>query len=41
MTEEQKRTIVHLRNMGLGYRKIGIALDFPRDKVRNYCRAKG
>lgn len=25
--------------MGLGYRKIGIALDLPRDKVRNYCKA--
>lgn len=41
MTEEQKQTIVRLRDMGLGYRKIGIALDIPRDKVRNYCKAKG
>lgn len=28
--------IERLRNMGLGYRKIGIALDIPWDKVRNY-----
>lgn len=41
MTEEQKQTIVRLRDMGLGYRKIGIALDIPRDKVCNYCKAKG
>ena len=41
MTEEQKQTIVRLRDMGVGYRKIGIALDIPRDKVRNYCKAKG
>ena len=32
---------MRLRDMGLGYRKIGIALDIPRDKVRNYCKAKG
>lgn len=41
MAEEQKQTVVRLRDMGLGYRKIGIALDIPRDKVRNYCKAKG
>lgn len=41
MTEGQKQTIVRLRDMGLGYRKIGIALDIPRDKVCNYCKAKG
>ena len=41
MTKEQQKTIEHLRNMGLGYRKIGIALDIPRDKVRNYCKANG
>ena len=38
MTKEQQQTIERLRNMGLGYRKIGIALDLPRDKVRNYCK---
>ena len=41
MTKEQQQTIERLRNMGLGYRKIGIALDIPRDKVRNYCKAHG
>ena len=41
MTKEQQQTIERLRNMGLGYRKIGIALDLPRDKVRNYCKANG
>lgn len=41
MTKEQQKTIERLRNMGLGYRKIGIALDLSRDKVRNYCKAKG
>lgn len=41
MTKEQQKTIERLRNMGLGYRKIGIALDIPRDKVRNYCKANG
>lgn len=41
MTEEQKQTIAHPRDMGLGYRKVGIALDIQRDKVRNYCKAKG
>lgn len=41
MTEEQKQTIVHLRDMGIGYRKIGIVLDIPRHKVHNYCKAKG
>ena len=41
MTKEQQKTIEHLRKMGLGYRKIGIALDIPRDKVRNYCKANG
>lgn len=41
MTEDQKQTIMRFRDMGLGYRKIGIGLDIPRDKVRNYCKAKG
>ncbi len=41
MTKKQQQTIERLRNMGLGYRKIGIALDLPRDKVRNYCKANG
>lgn len=41
MTKEQQQTIERLRNMGLGYWKIGIALDIPRDKVRNYCKAHG
>lgn len=41
MTEEQKKTIMRLRDKGLGYQKIGIALDIPRDKVCNYCKAKG
>lgn len=41
MTEEQKQTIERLRNVGLGYRKIGIVLDLSRDKVRNYCKANG
>lgn len=41
MTENQKQTIARLRDLGLGYRKIGIALDIPRGKVRNYCKAKG
>lgn len=27
--------------MGFGYRKIGIALDIPRNKVCNYCKTKG
>lgn len=27
--------------MGLGYRKVGSALDLPRDKVRYYCKANG
>lgn len=27
MAEEQKQTIVRLRNVGLGYRKIAIVLD--------------
>lgn len=35
MTEEQKQTIEHFRNVGLGYRKIGIVLDISRDKARN------
>lgn len=39
MTEEQKQTIKRLRDVGLGYRKIGIVLNIPRDKVRNYCKA--
>lgn len=41
MTKEQQQTIERLRNMGLGYRKIGIALGLPRDKVRNYCKVNG
>lgn len=41
MKKEQQQTIERLRNMGLDYRKIGIALDLPRDKVRNYCKAIG
>lgn len=35
MTEEQKQITERLRYAGLGYRKIGAVLDFPRDKVRN------
>lgn len=41
MTEEQKQSIERLRNVGLGYRKIGIVLDLPRDKIRNHCKANG
>lgn len=41
MTKEQQRTIERLRKIRLGYRKIGISLDIPRDKVRNYCKANG
>lgn len=41
MTKEQQQTIERFRNMGLGYWKIGIALDIPRNKVRNYCKAHG
>lgn len=32
MTKEQQQTIERLRNMGLGYRKIGIALDLQGTK---------
>lgn len=39
MTEEQKEIIKRLRNVGLGYRKIGTVVDLSRDKVRNYCKA--
>lgn len=39
MTKEQQQTIERFRNMGLGYWKIGIALDISRNKVRNYCKA--
>lgn len=38
MTNEQKASIVRLRYSGWGYRKIGVALDIPRDQVRNYCK---
>lgn len=41
MTEEQKQTIVRLRNVGLGYRKIANVLDLSRDRVRNYCKVNG
>lgn len=41
MTKEQQQTIERIQNMGLGYGKIGIALDLSRDKVRNYCKANG
>lgn len=41
MIKEQKPTIARLRDMGLGYGKIGIVLDTPRDQVCNYCKAKG
>lgn len=41
MTEEQKQSVERLWRVGLGYRKIGIVLDLPRDKVGNYCKANG
>lgn len=39
MTDEQKATIVRLRQLGPGYRKIATALGISRDTVRNYCVA--
>lgn len=40
MTEEQKHTIVRFRRMGVGYRKMAIALGILRDKVHNYCKSQ-
>ena len=39
MTEEQIQTIKRIRDVGLGYQKIGIVLNIPRNKVRNYYKA--
>ncbi len=36
MTKEQQKTIERLRSMGFGYRKIGIILNLPRNRARNY-----
>lgn len=33
MTDDQKQLIVRLRNIGIGYKKIGIALDILWDIV--------
>lgn len=38
MIKEQQQTIERLWNMGLGYRKVGISSDLPKDKVRHYCK---
>lgn len=36
-----KKNIKRIRNVGLGYRKIGIILDILWDKTRNYCKSNG
>lgn len=38
MTEEQKKKIIELRKLGLGYKKIAKHLGITRDSVRGYCR---
>lgn len=38
MTEDQKKKIIELRKLGLGYKKIAKQLDITRDSVRGYCR---
>ena len=41
MTNDQKGKIIELRKIGIGYRRIAMALELPRDIVRNYCKAQG
>jgi len=41
MTNVQQEKVVELRKLGIGYRSIAIALDVPRDKARNFCKAQG
>ena len=38
MTEDQKKKIIELRKLGLGYKKIAKHLGITRDYVRGYCR---
>lgn len=41
MTEEQGLQIRKLRQKGLGYRAIALAVGVSRDSVRNYCKIRG
>ncbi|AVP55283.1 hypothetical protein K144313037_17600 [Clostridium tetani] len=41
MTDEQKERIKHMRQQGIGYKKIANEIGLSRDSVRGYCRRNG
>lgn len=41
MTEQQAKQIMKMREQGVGYRSIGLAVGLSRDIVRNFCKSKG
>lgn len=38
LTDEQKSTVLRLRNEGMGYLSVAKRMDVTRDQVRDYCR---